>query len=329
MLLLGNIGNLFLKTLSLWQAFFIMLGSLAGGGAITDTQQRYIEKIKAIDFYQNTLETAIPQTELYSVIKNHFNSPLPEGKTEKKCIVIGYDGGRADVLGDLSDTGAVKYLKDNGEAYISYAGGVNFPAKNVQFTSTAPGWCSILTGQWASVTGISENGIVKSDSAPKTLLLSLVEDKVIDKSAFYVSWDGHFISDDSTYKNEYNYIESKGLNVKYKDAVTDVDTFTNVEFDVSSCECSDFIFTIIETPDSTGHSSGFASDSPKYQYGVKICDTTARLIIDTIESRCSYDTEDWLIILTSDHGGFETNHGSSTIQERMTFIVSNKKLGLS
>ena len=44
-------------------------------------------------------------------------------------------------------------------------------------------------------------------------------------------------------------------------------------------------------------------------------------IISAVESRPTYALEDWLIIITSDHGGFNTGHGAFTIQERMTFYV--------
>ena len=47
--------------------------------------------------------------------------------------------------------------------------------------------------------------------------------------------------------------------------------------------------------------------------------------IEAIKARETYDTEDWLIIITSDHGGIGTDHGSASIQERMTFIVANKE----
>ena len=47
--------------------------------------------------------------------------------------------------------------------------------------------------------------------------------------------------------------------------------------------------------------------------------------IKAIEGRDTYETEDWLIIITSDHGGIGTDHGGNSIQERMTFIVSNKE----
>ena len=47
--------------------------------------------------------------------------------------------------------------------------------------------------------------------------------------------------------------------------------------------------------------------------------------IEAIKARDTYDTEDWLIIVTSDHGGIGTGHGGPSIQERMTFVVMNKE----
>ena len=44
------------------------------------------------------------------------------------------------------------------------------------------------------------------------------------------------------------------------------------------------------------------------------------------EARETYETEDWLIIVTSDHGGIGTGHGGASIQERMTFLVMNKDI---
>ena len=49
-------------------------------------------------------------------------------------------------------------------------------------------------------------------------------------------------------------------------------------------------------------------------------------IIEAIESRPNYDKEDWLIIITSDHGGIEDEHGGPSMDERITFIVSNKPI---
>ena len=289
-----------------------------------DTEEAYRETVASIG-YENTIEAAIPQTDLYKMIEDHFSAELPEGKTEKKAIIIGYDGCRADALtlAEGKDSGIRKMLDNGASINLVYCGGVNFPETNTQDTSTAPGWCSILTGQWADKTGITGNGITKSMEY-KTLLTSLTEDKVIDSALFCTTWDGHFTNDNSTYKAEKAYCEEKGLDVTFTKESNDTTAANAVIRDLKDDDCSDFIFAIYEGTDHAGHSFGFSTNNPIYQVGFRINDVLAYRTISAIENRDTYETEDWLIIITSDHGGFGTGHGGPSIQERMTFIVTNK-----
>lgn len=305
--------------------FFMMIYGLIAGINFGDTVKKYKENVNSVEAYSNTLETAIPQIDIYDMIKNHFEAELPAGKTEKKVIVLGFDGGRADALSLLDgsvENSAISYLlSTNGTAQIGYCGGVNYPKFHKQDTSTAPGWAAILTGQWADVNGVKGNGMPKNQDCP-SLLVSLVEEKTIDSSAFYVSWNGHFVDDDSTYIHEKQYIADQKLDVTFLDAGDDDGTFDNTYADVTSADCTDFIFTIFEYPDHNGHDTGFCIENPAYADAFRENDAQCKLIIDAIESRDTYETEDWLIILTSDHGGYNTGHGFLTIQERMTFIVA-------
>ncbi len=318
------------EVVSLFFAFFMMVGSLTASLFITlpeDNYDNYMTRIEQRDVYENTVETAYPQTVVASLVRSHFATPLPEGKTEKKAIIIGYDGCRADAL-DLSfDTGAVhRVLKEGGHAYLSYCGGVPYPSENTQDTSTAPGWCSILTGVWADVHGITSNGIPKNNEDKLTILTTLVENGMIDSSAFYTMWAGHFTDNNSTYINEKAYCEEKGLDVTFSKSLFDIPTAACTIADICKDDCSDLIFTILEATDITGHASGFSPDNPIYAFGMKCEETFGGFMIDAIEARDSYETEDWLILITSDHGGIEKGHGGSSIQERMTFIVVNKEI---
>lgn len=289
-----------------------------------DTEEAYRETISSIA-YENTQETAIAQTDIYTIVKNHFSSPLAEGKTEKKAIIIGYDGCRADALAlaKEEDSGIRKMLDSGASLKLVYCGGVNYPETNTQDTSTAPGWCSILTGEWADKTGITGNGITKSLEY-KTLLTSLTEEKVIDSASFVTSWNGHFITDNSTYKDEKAYCEEKELDVAFNFCSSDTNSANTVIKDLKEKDCSDFIFAIYEGTDHAGHAFGFSTNNPIYQVGFRINDVLAYRTLGAIESRETYATEDWLIIITSDHGGFKTGHGGPSLQERMTFIVTNK-----
>lgn len=311
-------------------SFFVLLGGMISGvNDGSDTTSAYKEAINSLG-YENTIETALPQTDLHEIIKAHFEAPLAQGKTEKKLIVLGYDGCRADALSliDGSFNSAIDYLvKTGGSLNLVYCGGVNYPQFNTQDTSTAPGWCSILTGKWADKTGITGNGIPKSNEHP-SLFVELTEDGTVDSAAFYVSWDGHFVNSNSTYIKEKDYIQQKGLNVKFVDAPDDTvnadgvnGTYENTLAEVNSADCSDFIFTIFEHTDHAGHSTGFGCYNPDYVKGFKDEETAADNIIKAIEARDTYSTEDWCIIITSDHGGFNKGHGSFTIQERMVFVA--------
>lgn len=309
-----------------WIATFgCFIAGIFTGTNHMDFTGNYKKNVESVEIYENDFDSALPQTDIYKLISDHVNSPLPEGKTAKKVIVIGYDGCRADNLTMCEDDGGIMMLQKEGSAVLSYCGGVNYPQINKQDTSTAPGWCSMLIGKWAGEIGVTGNGMPKSNDY-LTLLTTLVEDKKIDSSAFYVSWGGHFVDDDSTYINERHYVEEKGLNVNMLKAGDDDGTKKNVLDDVTKADCSDFIFSIFEYCDHTGHDSGFCMNNPEIVKAFADQEETAAEVINAVKARETYDEEDWLIIITSDHGGYNSWHGGPTMQERYTFIVANKEL---
>lgn len=293
----------------------------------TDSIYRYKKDIAEQTVYENTLAEALPQTVVYEMVNAHFSSSLPEGKTAKKCFIMGYDGARADLLSFAAseDSAVTAVLKDGGRAYLSYCGGIPFPEKNTQATSTAPGWCSILTGQWAEVTGVTDNGIPKSTDC-LTCLTTLVESKKASSSAFYTSWGGHFSNSDSTYYPEKQYAEERGLNVSFVCSGGDDETFALARENVEKENCDDLIFCILEHCDGNGHGTGFRLENENYVNGFRTSDRMYSEILAEIKNRKTYAEEDWLIILTADHGGFDRGHGSSSIQERYTFIVTNGEI---
>ena len=293
----------------------------ATGFIVMDTVKNYEKRMEKIDIYANTIDSALPQTKVYDLINEHLNSPLPEGKTEKKVLVLGWDGCRADAMVMTDRREAVDaLLTDGGKAYIAYCGGVNYPKAITQDTSTAPGWCTMLTGQWATVHGVTGNGTEKSLDCP-TLLLTAVKDGKIGSSAFYFSWDGHL----TTYKNEIEYAKEQNVNARWVYAENGDDgTYENALADLKQADCSDFIFTIFEYCDEHGHGSGFWNDNPEYAAAFAADNEKGKALIDAVKARPTYETEDWLIVITSDHGGYVRGHGGETLMERMMFIIANK-----
>ena len=238
-----------------------------------DTEALFLKNVNSIG-YENTIEDAIPQTELFSVIKEHFNAPLAEGKTEKKAIIIGYDGCRADILTEIQqENSAITTLLENGATFnLAYCGGVEYPEKNTQATSTAPGWCSVLTGKWADEHSITGNDITK-EVEPKTLLTSLVEDGVIDSSSFITKWAGHFSRDNATYLLEKEYCEKNDLAVSFNKCKNDKASLDFTLEEIEKENCADFLFVIYEQTDSVGHSFGFSYNNPRYKEALREIDS--------------------------------------------------------
>ena len=322
-------------TAKLTAVFMSVLMSLAGVlGPVSqklrlDNAFSYILNTDPIieEIFPNDRESALPQTVVYDIIHDHFTSELPDGKTEKKCIFIGYDGCRVDTLDyRIKDTGAFDRVRSQGSTLLSYAGGNNYPLPLTQMTETSAGWCSMITGEWGIKTGILCN--ISGNLGPDhpTLLRSLISEGLADSTAFYCSWDTHFSKWNGTYKAEKDYCEANDIPAVYLDAEEDDGTAANTIADLQRADCTDFIFLTLEGTDHAGHSSGFGIYNDKYVAGMVSNEEYAGQILDALEARATYDTEDWLVIMATDHGGFLLTHGFASIMERYTWIIANRDI---
>ncbi len=282
----------------------------------------YSARLQQSGMFVNTLETALPQSYVADMVKDHFRAPLPAGKTVKKCIVVGLDGARGDSLIPLKDDAesGINLLAAEGGLYIAKAGGDTL--LHTQATKTTSGWTTILTGKWANSHLVFYNGMIKL-LHPKTFLTELVEDGSAGSAEFYTWWPWHVQKVWSTYKIESAYTKLKGLPVRWNTLSSEDELRATLLTQAADPGCADILFSIFERPDVTGHIYGFSNDVPEYVEAVRACDKDAYDIIRTIEARESYMAEDWLIIMTSDHGGQDKDHGNLSEDCRMIFIASN------
>ncbi len=84
----------------------------------------------------------------------------------------------------------------------------------------------------------------------------------------------------------------------------------------------DVLFVSLDNPDSKGHEFGFSPDVPEYVAAVEQADDMAASILAALEARNL--GEDWLVIITSDHGGGGERiraHSPSTEIDRTTFMM--------
>ena len=76
---------------------------------------------------------------------------------------------------------------------------------------------------------------------------------------------------------------------------------------------------IFDCPDGVGHSAGW--QTPEYVEELEKLDVCVKQIVDAIKEAGIYDES--VIIVTSDHGGINTNHGGITLDEmEAPFVIS-------
>jgi hypothetical protein len=161
---------------ALFESLVVFFGVIGNSQQLTMPGD-YIFKLNRTGIFENRAQDAIPQTAMYGIILDHFTRERTDGKSPK-CLVIGYDGARADALtvtkGDPK--AGTQALKDGGGAvYNAFCGG-NLPY--LQPTITGPGWTTLLTGHWAKGSGghgVADNDTSKPADGPKLIFTELLK----------------------------------------------------------------------------------------------------------------------------------------------------------
>ena len=86
----------------------------------------------------------------------------------------------------------------------------------------------------------------------------------------------------------------------------------------------DVIFATLEYSDHAGHSIGYGNDVDEYVGASQQVDREGYKLLQAIYERDSYQEEDWLIIITTDHGGSGSDHGGQSSEEVNTWFAVNK-----
>jgi hypothetical protein len=184
-------------------------------------------------------------------------------------------------------------------------------------TVSGPGWSSFLTGVWMDKHGCRDNAFEGTEYAtyphffarlkearPNAVTVSIVDWKPLDEHILApVGADVRFFheySDDGDARS----VEAA------VDALTDHDP--------------DAMFVYFADLDVAGHTHGFHAAVPEYIAELEEIDTQLGRILAALRSRASRPDEDWLVIVSTDHGGtIDGGHGRDIIEHRrIPLIVS-------
>jgi predicted AlkP superfamily pyrophosphatase or phosphodiesterase len=236
------------------------------------------------------------------------------GKT-KKVLFIGIDGCRFDALQAANAPNLDRLMAEGCYDADCQILGDRYAGND---TVSGPGWSSILTGVWADKHGVDNNDFkVKHYDQYPHFFARLKEVRPSAYTASVVSWipiQQHIVSAADVAKLfppvGKDYTESDIMAAK-----TAAKILTESDPAV--------LFIYIGQVDETGHKDGFHPTVPSYIKAIENADECVGIVLDAVKARKTFDQEDWLVLVTADHGGKGTGHGGghNVPEIRNSFVI--------
>jgi predicted AlkP superfamily pyrophosphatase or phosphodiesterase len=220
----------------------------------------------------------------------------------KKVLFLGIDGSRFDAV-EKANTPTLKALIDGGcHSPTCLILGERYRKND---TISGPGWSSILTGVWADKHGVHDNTFAgaKYDQFPH--FFARLKENRRATTVSLVTWEpihAKVVSAADVSKN----FEQK------ENGVLDYDRYDTQAADEAIKQLSeadpDALFLYFGQVDVAGHGHGFHPTVPQYIEAIERADKLAGRVLAAVTRRKTFPQEDWLVIVTSDHGGKGTSH---------------------
>ena len=219
-------------------------------------------------------------------------------------MLIGIDGCRSDAL-IQANTPAIDGLMQQGKYRLN----VN---RGAMYTVSGPGWSSMLTGVWPDKHGVVDNSYQA------------------DNYAAYPSFFCRVKTASPCYKVA-SIVHYKDLNdqiiepcaadilLDYTKDILVAEAATNY---VRDCDV-DVLFVHLDDVDHAGHTSGFHPGVPAYIDAIESTDALLQPLLEAVYSREMNRNEDWLIIISTDHGGkIDGSHDNHPYDPEVTHVFS-------
>lgn len=221
---------------------------------------------------------------------------------EKKALYIGLDGVRFDAVA-TANTPHLDALIEQG--IVDKATPVIGQRYRKNDTISGPGWSSILTGVWADKHGVHDNSFKGKQYAKHPHFFKLLKQQQPDAyTASFVTWkpiDDHIVDGADVHKAW----EDKSKDYARYDTQAKEEAIRSLSEEKLDC-----LFLYFGQIDETGHRDGFHPSVKSYIAAIENVDAMIGEVLTTLKGRETYDQEDWIIVVTSDHGGQGTGHGN-------------------
>ncbi|WP_228466889.1 alkaline phosphatase family protein [Adhaeribacter swui] len=265
---------------------------------------------------------------------NTSNKAIAQNR-QKKAVFIIVDGISADVL-EKQNTPNLNKIAALGGYTRAYVGGQRGGYSETP-TISAVGYNSLLTGTWVNKHNVWDNEISAPNYYYPTIFRLFKTQYPEKKTAVYSTW-----LDNRTKLIGEGLPQTRNLQLDYHIDGFELDTIQfphdkehnyihQIDEHVANeaaryirAEAPDLSWVYLEYPDDMGHRYG---DDEKLYQAVEIADNQIGRIWQAIEHRQQNYPEDWLIVITTDHGrdAQGKHHGGQSDRERTTWITTNAK----
>lgn len=231
-----------------------------------------------------------------------------------KVILIGLDGVRPDVMAEVATP--------NIDA-LAVVGAFTDHARTGLPSVSGPGWSSMLNGAWPEKHGVTNNDFTgkRYDLFPD--FLTRIEAVRPELGTFAVAdWKPLVWAEDG--------VATISDAVDEKHVLDGYDTGW-LQGDVQSVDLAiealarpgvDALFVYLGNPDEVSHESG--SIGEEYREAIARADEQVGRLIAALRRRPTYAQEDWLVLMSTDHGRTaDGDHGGDTPEERTIFFLAS------
>lgn len=255
---------------------------------------------------------------------------------QRKTVFIIVDGVAGDVIEKLRPP-TLQAIEKEGKYTRAYVGGTK-DTYSQSPTISAVGYNSILTGTWANKHNVWDNDIAAPNYNYPTIFRMFKEAFPQKKTAIYSSWQdnrtklvGDKLAATGNFGVDYSFDGLEHDTVKYphdkaRDFMSNIDDAVAMKAadDIKNI-APDLSWVYLEYTDDMGHMHG---DSPEYYNAVNLADKRVGYIWQAIQYRQQHNNEEWMIVVTTDHGrDAETgkDHGGQSERERSSWMCTNVK----
>lgn len=233
---------------------------------------------------------------------------LPEGTSHRKVLLIDIDGVRWDRLRQ-QETPNIDALAAEGQLGPSYVHGTD-----VARTDSGPGHANILTGVWPDRHRVKDNTFSGNDLASHPDVLTRLESRRPELSTFSIL-DWQPINEHIIGSPDVKLRQSTSGGARASD-----DRTTDTVVEAVAEQNPDVGYVYFHEADAMGHEHG--ASSSQYRSAIERVDARVGRIVDAVRSRQGYASEDWLFLLTTDHGFSYDYHGTNGHRTREIWTVA-------